>query len=129
MNKLKCRFLTHYQFSHVCFEGIGNSVWSVDSCLVRGSFVNNGDRGKLYMNELPPLELKRLSEITDEDALKCWENDTYIPSNEDIKEVKRLFLEMTSVNADYLRSKGYAVPYMGVSVEEMVELNWIKFKK
>lgn len=27
---------------------------------------------------------------------------------------------------DYLRSKGYALPWMGLSVEEMVEAGWIK---
>lgn len=29
---------------------------------------------------------------------------------------------------DYLRSKGYALPYMGLSVETMVEYGWIKLK-
>ena len=27
---------------------------------------------------------------------------------------------------DYLRSKGYALPWMGLSVEEMIEAGWIK---
>lgn len=30
---------------------------------------------------------------------------------------------------DYLRSKGYALPYMGISVDEMIEFDWIKIKK
>lgn len=30
---------------------------------------------------------------------------------------------------DYLRSKGYALPWMGLSVEEMVEAGWIKLQK
>lgn len=29
---------------------------------------------------------------------------------------------------DYLRYKGYALPWMGLSVEEMVEEGWIKLK-
>lgn len=29
---------------------------------------------------------------------------------------------------DYLRSKGYALPYLGVSVEQQIEWNWIKLK-
>jgi len=29
---------------------------------------------------------------------------------------------------DFLRSKGYALPFMGVSVEELVERGWIKLK-
>ena len=30
---------------------------------------------------------------------------------------------------DYLRSKGYAVPYMDLSVEDLVEYGWIKLKE
>lgn len=29
---------------------------------------------------------------------------------------------------DYLRSKGYALPYLGISVEEQIEFGWIKLK-
>lgn len=28
--------------------------------------------------------------------------------------------------ADYLRSKGYALPYMGISVEDQIKYGWIK---
>lgn len=30
---------------------------------------------------------------------------------------------------DYLRSKGYALPWMGVSVEKQIEYGWIKLKE
>lgn len=30
--------------------------------------------------------------------------------------------------ADYLRSKGYAMPYMGLSVEKLQEYGWVKLK-
>lgn len=30
---------------------------------------------------------------------------------------------------DYLRSKGFALPFMGISVEEMVQAGWIKLKE
>lgn len=30
--------------------------------------------------------------------------------------------------ADYLRSKGYALPYNGISVETLIEWGWIKLK-
>ena len=33
------------------------------------------------------------------------------------------------VITDYLRSKGYALPWMGLSVEEMIEYRWIKLKE
>ena len=72
------------------------------------------------------LELKPLSKITNEDALKCWENDNYNASEDDIKEVSRLFLEMTAVNSDYLRSKGYAIPFMKHSVDDLISFGWVQ---
>jgi len=30
---------------------------------------------------------------------------------------------------DYLRSKGYALPFMGLSVEQQIEYGWVKLKK
>lgn len=30
---------------------------------------------------------------------------------------------------DYLRSKGYALPYMGLSVEKLIEYGWVKIKE
>lgn len=33
---------------------------------------------------------------------------------------------VTSSSYDYLRSKGYALPWMGLSVEEMIKAGWIK---
>lgn len=30
---------------------------------------------------------------------------------------------------DYLRSKGYALPWMGLSVETLIEYGWVKFKE
>lgn len=29
---------------------------------------------------------------------------------------------------DYLRSKGYALPYMGLSVDKLIEYGWVKLK-
>lgn len=36
--------------------------------------------------------------------------------------------EMVGV-IDYLRSKGYALPWMGLSVEQQIEFGWIKLKE
>lgn len=74
------------------------------------------------------LELKPLSSITDEDHEIITE----------IKNSKNLIgsIPKNNINAtyliqeqvDYLRSKGYAVPYMGLSVEQLQEYGWIKLK-
>ena len=48
--------------------------------------------------------------------------------------VKELFqefddLELSIKTGDYFRSKGYALSYMGLSVEDLVEYGWIKLKE
>lgn len=95
------------------------------------------------------LTLKPLSSITDEDAIGVakFEFDFFNCLDIDVKAVRDLskvsvvllrdntFLAKIQVNnpyklnvneIDYLRSKGYATPYMGLSVETMVEYGWIK---
>jgi len=48
--------------------------------------------------------------------------------------MKAILSEMISMDlfptraGDFLRSKGYALPFMGLSVEKMVEHGWIKLK-
>ena len=79
------------------------------------------------------LELKPLSQIGDEDAVEI---SKFYPSfGSDIRNaVKELFkewnvLELSIETGDYLRSKGYALPWMDLSVEDLVEYGWIKLKE
>lgn len=70
--------------------------------------------------------LKPLSLITEEDFMKImWKQFPFQPS---FKKGK-IYHEHLNVNqADYLRSKGYALPYMGLSVMELTEYGWVKLK-
>lgn len=105
---------------------------------------NNNIQIKLKLNilineidEYDILELTPLSNITDEDALWIGKsanqfNDSY---SDDIKYslelVERMQKKVHLIDleqCDYLRSKGYALPYMGLSVETLVEYGWIKLK-
>ena len=79
------------------------------------------------------LELKPLSQISDEDAIEI---SKFYPSfGSDIRNaVKELFqewnvLELSIETGDFLRSKGYALPYMDLSVEDLIEYGWIKLKE
>ena len=67
------------------------------------------------------LELKPLSQISDEDAitLKLFINKKKLDWND----------ELTQIEADYLRSKGYALPYNGISVETLIEWEWLTLKQ
>lgn len=96
------------------------------------------------------LELTPLSQISDEDAIICAKliykyDDT--PSGkiasershtaengkdyviESIQDNDGVFHSVVSFEVvDYLRSRGYALPFMGLSVEELVIRGWVKLK-
>lgn len=89
------------------------------------------------------LELTPLSQISDEDAIEVAkiEDSAYTESNlvrgkviaenfinySDCNNSFRCSLKMIKF-MDYLRSKGYALPWMGLSVEELIEYGWVKLK-
>ncbi len=96
------------------------------------------------------LELKPLSQISDEDAVEVSGFDSSINWNNGLEKQiwKNTFgftvvsngtglihkygqfviweRNLSHVQFDYLRSKGYALPWMDLSVEEMIEAGWIK---
>ena len=91
------------------------------------------------------LELKPLSQISDEDAIEVSKIFGLGHLQGAIKELI-LSIFRTSINDsgttsstngiknwiqvfDYLRSKGYALPYMDLSVEDLVEYGWVKLKE
>jgi hypothetical protein len=83
------------------------------------------------------LSLRPLSSITDDEAIEVCKISYLatigvlpIENNEQhIKTGKWLVSDtkLIPLNAtDYLRSKGFALPYMGLSVEKQIEYGWIK---
>ncbi len=82
------------------------------------------------------LELKPLSQISDEDAIELcdiWYNRRHNSLGSKIaRSLDKSHLTWNtkiSLKAhDYLRSKGYALPWVGLSVEEQIEYGWVKFK-
>ena len=87
------------------------------------------------------IELTSLSSITDEDAIEVTKligRDGNRGRNIDIIKLFTVGSNWLfgSVNAilvikasDYLRSKSYALPWMGLSVEKLIEYGWIKLTK
>ena len=77
------------------------------------------------------LELKPLSSISGEEAKQVARLEGFI---------ERLFASgimvidtyagiedrMPASIVDYLRSRGYALPYMGITVEQQIEYGWVK---
>lgn len=81
------------------------------------------------------LELKSIELFSDEDALELSNFLEIDNPEEGWRENLDELIEYTSniespaVLIDWLRNKGYAVPWMGLSVEEMVQAGWIKLLK
>jgi len=88
------------------------------------------------------LRLTPLSLISDEDAIEVarisWSYNEFQKSKYEMKEImiedaKELLLKDNPFGypkqpqlIDYLRSKGYALPFNGLSVEKQIEYGWIK---
>lgn len=67
------------------------------------------------------LELKPIHEISGDEALKIFSNPD---KDRIIKNIECGWL--FSDHADILRSKGYAIPWMGLSVVQLEQAGWIK---
>ena len=93
-----------------------------------------------YIDNVSPkhyLKLKSLSQISDKDLEKCL---NILGQQLDLESFRESFIEGLSnrdfyaqfypVRAieigDYLRSKGYALPYIDLSIEDLISYNWIK---
>jgi len=77
------------------------------------------------------LLLTTLSAITDEDAIAIANIGSqmgYCFESRAIQAGRSLLKSLNVARGDYLRSKGYALPYMGLSVEKLIEYGWIKLK-
>ena len=91
------------------------------------------------------LELKPLSQIIDEDAIEVIggvecnlrmndEDSGFFGMSPSEIFVASLYSKSESYHItprklDYLRSKGYALPWLGVLVEQQIEWGWIKLKR
>ena len=101
---------------------------------------------KSNCNGLPQqfLELKPLSQIGDEDAIHGLKLiissrnssafDYCKSQNYSIEQMvnyfnRHLVYDFKLILTDYLRSKGYALPWMDLSVEDLIKYGWVKLKE
>ena len=83
------------------------------------------------------IELKPLERISNDDVKEIMKIENFIGDFEEIL-VDDSFLNLLLAIKnglcnrfhiiDYLRSKGYALPWMNLSVDDLVEYGWIKLK-
>lgn len=118
----KAKFFAQYWGQHVLYFS-SDFLRKIDSLTLDS--VENDDY----------LELKPLSQISDEDASKVCDLIFITNNNLNIQQIKQIVILIESNNwnnykiFDYLRSKGYALPYMDLSVEDLIEYGWIKLDK
>lgn len=78
------------------------------------------------------IELIPLSDISDEDALEFSDiRKIGLPSIKLGKRMIEMFVNGDDINleeVDYLRSKGYALPWMNLSVDALVKIGWVKLR-
>ena len=86
------------------------------------------------------LELKPLSSITDEDLRHIYNNYARKTYKTTIDSIKGIIINLKNFESrkwdylsieawDYLRSKGYALPFHDLSINELIEYGWIKIKE
>jgi hypothetical protein len=135
---VKCRFFAQY--------------WGTKTLYVGGvGLVEIGTGGWNLKHPDFFLELKRLSAISNEDAIEVaklnksinWNNDktpeVWLNSFQDTvvsngrglidKYGQTIVTNLDYLNfeqVDLLRSKGYCLPFMGLSVLKLVELGWVR---
>lgn len=114
--------------------------WGQNVAVWRGHLFNNVDPSDMEYGEW--LQLTPLSKITDEDAIEVanilrW---SYLSDEAKIAQVRQLidkhlntqtnitFIEWIEV-AGYLRSRGYLVPWMGLTPDEIVSYGWAQYKE
>ena len=123
----KAKFFGNYFGQEIAFDKAGFKALVYDA--IKPSWIES-----FY------LELKPLSQISDKDLEKCL---NILGQRLDLEYFRESFIEGLSnrdfyaqfypVRAieigDYLRSKGYALPYMDLSVEDLIEHGWVKLKE
>lgn len=85
------------------------------------------------------LELKPLESISDEDAIDIGKYRYNYLKMMTYTEIGKCIIsdylnrsskwqfELEQYEIDYLRSKGYALPWMGLSVKDLIDYGWVKF--
>jgi hypothetical protein len=130
---VKCRFFSQYLYQDVLIID-NDHIWKVT-----GEVLDN-------IKDYEFITLKHISKITDEECIFIGTNILKIPIglinyDHKVSYVKNVILNQLNKNIsqignvnviysnfyllDYLRKQGYAVPFMGYSVQELINFGWV----
>ncbi|WP_445720434.1 hypothetical protein [Flavobacterium sp.] len=117
---VKCRFFSQY-FGVKVFQNELNKQYNY----VKYSYPLTIEKD--FNKEIKEfLELKPLSKITDEDAIEIQR----ITGSNHLPKQPLIYACLKKSDAipviDYLRSKGYALPFMEYSVEDLISFGWVR---
>ncbi len=123
-DKDKLAFYAQYYFSKMLVTRYNPKEFEVWEMLPEIIEDINDYEGKYQEKYI--LLLKDLKNISDEDAIELG-----FDSSDSFRIVmkaagKSLYNRMSLLEIDLLRSRGYALPYLNYSVEQLIELKWIK---
>lgn len=137
-SELKISFFAQHLFCEMIYTGPWAdddepSVSKLTGVSDTGYFIDAVEHCIEWKDQLDVLSLKILSSISEEDANQVWW--MFRQYSEDLKAVSRQAVSdfITSQECrlpvaiyQYLQSKGYALPWMGISVDEQIQSGWIK---
>lgn len=114
------------------------ALYMFQKVLRHGQYLDTVTPAWNWAHEAFSLELKPLSAISDEDLLWLGRNANDYPNsqyNEDLKYCKdlvRRYLSrppmMNFEATDYLRSKGYLLPFMDLTIDQILAYKWAVIK-
>ena len=139
---VKCRFFAQYLFQNVFF-GYTKVQMDLHPHHCELNYINKSQE---YLedatNSTPYLDLKDILKISNEDALQAVDllgNSNHLSEESRIFQFKELFespnfwVNQTNISLvkmlkvfDFLRSKGYALPFMEYSVDDLVSFGWVQ---
>jgi len=134
----KAKFFAQYWGQKIVHTGSGKSMRGLGKEIAM--CYENADKFQLVLfSNQRSLQLKPLSSITDEDATEVVAILKTVGVLSSAMREPQKFLEPLKKGkgtiqlilpvADYLRSKGYALPYMGLSIETLCDYGWIKLQE
>jgi hypothetical protein len=136
---VKCRFFAQYLFQDV-FCGFSKVQMQLQPHHCEINFHNKSEEDlNEFTNKIPYLSLTPLSKITNSDAVRVAEifgmkDDlefigkilcTCFFDNSD-SETQTVIYNSNAKTIDYLRAEGYAVPFMGYSVGDLISFGWVR---
>jgi hypothetical protein len=120
---VKCRFFAQYWGTKTMYVGgvglveIGTGGWNLKH---PDFFLELKPTKRLTDNEA--IELGKILNIKDDEVIGILISDEFLNTMTNVKNGGVINLHAI----DYLRSKGYAIPFMEYSVDKLVELGWVR---